>query len=59
MFLFVCVKGADAVMSHHGNCVKQALVDLFPELGLQKELFWDKCTFFVLIFLGLFKIILF
>eukprot|EP00026_Physarum_polycephalum_P001724 Phypoly_transcript_01726.p1 GENE.Phypoly_transcript_01726~~Phypoly_transcript_01726.p1 ORF type:complete len:978 (+),score=124.21 Phypoly_transcript_01726:128-3061(+) len=35
-------KGAHSVVYHHNNSVSQALIDLFPDIGLDKMKFWAK-----------------
>eukprot|EP00026_Physarum_polycephalum_P002112 Phypoly_transcript_02116.p1 GENE.Phypoly_transcript_02116~~Phypoly_transcript_02116.p1 ORF type:complete len:954 (+),score=114.83 Phypoly_transcript_02116:59-2920(+) len=35
-------KGAASVLYHHQNTVAQALLDLFPDIGLEKSKFWAK-----------------
>ena len=37
------MQGASGVIYHHQNNVTQALLDLFPDIGLQKTIFWAKC----------------
>ena len=36
------VKGAAGVVKYHNN-LAQALVDLFPEIGLEKQRFGEQC----------------
>ena len=40
--MLIFLKGATRVIHYHKHSVSQALVDLFPSIGLQKSNFWRK-----------------
>jgi hypothetical protein len=41
-FILTCVKGIHSIIGYHGNSVARALIDTFPEIGLEKSKF-DLC----------------
>ena len=55
LFLSFFPKGASVVMSYHNNSVPQALIDLFPDIGVDEDKFPRNCILlYVLIYILLF-----
>lgn len=47
--MFICLfytKGAARVIHYHGDSVVQALVTLFPDIGLEKTKFTRECNYY-------------
>ena len=38
------LQGASRVLAHHNGSLATALLDLFPDIGLQKERLWSDCS---------------
>jgi hypothetical protein len=43
--VLIDIKGASSVIYHHKYSITKALIELFPDIGLQEEKFLDKRTF--------------
>ena len=41
------LQGASAIVSHHNRNLVQTLMDLFPNIGLEKSKFDIKCMFLI------------